>query len=134
MRRIFSLGVLLLTLIFGACADSQSQEPGMTLPAKEFAKKIDEPPGATIVDVRTAEEFSGGHLPNAKNFDWQGDLFAKQISSLDKSKPVFIYCHSGNRSRSAAKSMRAQGFKKVYELEGGITKWQAADLPETTLK
>jgi thioredoxin 1 len=125
------MAVALMAFILGSCSDLKSQEARATLPAIEFAAKIKEIPDAVIVDVRTPEEFSNGHLHNAKNFDWQGDQFDKQISSLDKSKSVFIYCHSGNRSRSAASNMRVSGFKKVYELEGGIIKWEAAHFPVT---
>lgn len=43
---------------------------------------------------------------------------------------MFVYCLSGGRSHSAAEKMRALGFKTVYELDGGIMKWRAANLPE----
>src|ERR1035437_4915023 len=52
--------------------------------------------------------------------------------TIDKSKPVFFYCLSGGRSSSAASQMRNDGFKEVYELDGGIMKWRGANLPETT--
>jgi thioredoxin len=89
-------------------------------------------PTATIIDVRTTDEFSKGHLANANNYDWNGNEFDKQIAPLDKSKPVFVYCLSGGRSSSAASKMRSEGFKTVYELDGGIMKWRGANLPETT--
>ncbi|MCA6392817.1 MAG: rhodanese-like domain-containing protein [Cytophagales bacterium] len=72
------------------------------------------------------------YLPNAFNYDWNGNEFDKQIAMLDKSKPVFVYCLSGSRSSSAANKMRSDGFKTVYELNGGIMKWRSANLPETT--
>ncbi len=71
-------------------------------------------------------------MANAKNIDWNGDDFAKQIALLDKSKPVFVYCLSGGRSSAAAKQMRSDGFNEVYELNGGIMKWRGANLPEVT--
>lgn len=130
MRKIFPTAVVLIAFIFGSCSDLQSQESSTVLPATEFAAKIKEVPDAVIVDVRTSEEYFTGHLPNAKNFDWQGAQFDKQINSLDKSKPVFVYCHSGKRSKAAASSMRKQGFKRVYELDGGIIEWKVANFPE----
>jgi thioredoxin 1 len=89
-------------------------------------------PLATVVDVRTPEEFTKGHLQNALNYNWNGSEFQKQVSTLDKSKPVFVYCLSGGRSSAAANQMRSDEFKKVYELSGGIMKWRAVNLPETT--
>jgi thioredoxin 1 len=82
--------------------------------------------------VRTPAEFAKGHVNNALNYDWRGNEFDAQIVSLNKSKPVFIYCLSGGRSSAAADKMRAEGFKEVYEMQGGLMKWRAANLPETS--
>jgi thioredoxin len=120
------------TIFFNSCTEGQAQSSKTDLAAAEFATKIKELPGAPVVDVRTPEEFGKGHLENAKNINWNGDDFQTQISTLDKSKPVFVYCLSGGRSGAAAKQMRADGFKQVYELNGGIMKWRSANLPETT--
>ena len=108
------------------------QRTNTNLSTTEFSDKIETLPTAPIVDVRTPEEFAKGYLQNAKNYDWNGNDFQKQISTLDKSKPVFVYCLSGGRSLSAANQMRSDGFKEVYELSGGIMKWRAANLPEIT--
>ncbi len=82
--------------------------------------------------MRTPDEFSKGHLQNALNYDWNGDDFGKQTASLNKANPLYVYCLSGGRSSSAASKLRSEGFKEVYELDGGIMKWRGADLPETT--
>lgn len=111
---------------------SNGQITNNHLSATEFAAKIKELPSAPVLDVRTAEEFSKGHLPNAQNMDWNGGHFEEQIANIDKSKPVFVYCLSGGRSSAAATKMRSEGFKEVYELNGGIMKWRGANLPETT--
>jgi thioredoxin 1 len=114
-----------------ACTKSQSNNTD--LDAKAFQSKIAETPAAQVIDVRTPEEFSNGHIVNAQNMNWNGD-FDKQIINLDKSKPVFVYCLSGGRSASAASKMRSSGFKTVYELNGGMMKWRAASLPEISGK
>ncbi len=113
-----------------SCNTLQSQNSGTLLPAVEFSEKLNGLPSAPVIDVRTAEEFSKGHLLNARNIDWSGHDFQKLISTLDKSKPVFVYCLSGGRSAKAADQMRSDGFKEVYELKGGIMKWREAKLPE----
>ncbi len=107
---------------------------GEGLSPKEFAKKIKETTNAQVVDVRTPEEFAGGYIADAKNIDWNNDNFDKKISNLDKDKPTFVYCQSGNRSGSAAKRMKEMGFTNVYELSGGIRAWRSADLPLQTVK
>ncbi len=127
---IFSLSSLLL--VFNSCTSGQTQGIKSNLTAIEFDAKIKELPSAPIVDVRSPEEYGKGHLQNARNINWNGDDFNYQITKLDKSKPVFVYCLSGARSAAAAKQMRSDGFQMVYELIGGIMKWRNANLPETT--
>ncbi len=131
MRQIFSLA--LFAILLYSCTDGQVKSTTTTeLSATEFATKIKELPTATIVDVRTPGEFSQGHIANAKNYNWRGDDFEKQIAPLDKSKPVLVYCLSGGRSAKAANLMRSEGFTTVYELVGGMLSWRDASLPETT--
>jgi thioredoxin 1 len=132
MRKYILISLASLAIIFNSCSNGQLQGKETNLTATEFSQKIKDLPSAPIVDVRTPEEFAKGHLQNARNFDWNGNNFDKEISDLDKSKPVFVYCLSGGRSSSAANQMRSSGFKEVYELQGGIMKWRGANLPETT--
>jgi thioredoxin len=126
------LSIALLAILFNSCSNGQTNGIKTSLSAIEFADKINELPTAVIIDVRTPDEFSKGHLVNANNYDWNGNNFDKQIAPIDKSKPVFVYCLSGGRSSSAASKMRSEGFLTVYELDGGIMKWRSANLPETT--
>jgi thioredoxin 1 len=123
--RFLISGIFMLSLAVG-CSQGQNKA---TLAPQKFADKITQSTDGTVVDVRTPEEYAEGHLTNAKNFDWNGDHFEHQIMALDKSKPVFVYCLKGGRSASAASKMRSIGFKEVYELDGGIAKWQEAKLP-----
>jgi thioredoxin 1 len=127
MKQILSIALLTVLLI--GCSNGQTQN---TLSAKAFESKIKELPEAPILDVRTPDEFSNGHLNHALNYDWNGSQFEQQIKKLDKSKPVFVYCLSGGRSSAAASKMRSDGFKIVYEMEGGLMKWRSENLPETT--
>lgn len=127
MKHLFSIA--LLTLLLASCSNGQTAS---SLTASEFATKMKELPDAPILDVRTPDEFSMGHLHNAVNYDWNGSQFDEQIKPLDKSKPVFVYCLSGGRSSAAASKMRAMGFKEVYEMDGGLMQWRSKNLPETT--
>lgn len=129
MRAIL-FSVIVWAALFNSCTNGQSSSTNLS--AIEFSEKIKTIPTAPIIDVRTPDEFSKGHLVNAKNINWNGNDFQDQISKLDKTKPVFVYCLSGGRSSAAASKMRADGFKEVYELNGGIMKWRGSNLPETT--
>lgn len=82
-----------------------------------------------LVDVRTPEEFQTGHIRDAQNIDYNNESFKSKISSLDKSKPVLVYCRSGKRSANAAEIMKELGFTKIVSLDGGMISWEAANLP-----
>lgn len=92
------------------------------LPVESFEKKLQETSNAFLLDVRTAGEFGGGHLPKATNIDFRSPDFANKIKGLPKDKPVFVYCLSGGRSAQAAEILRNEGFQ-VTELQGGYLKW-----------
>lgn len=95
------------------------------LPAKAFAEKLSATANPQLLDVRTPEEFRSGHIDGAVNANWNGPEFESTAKSLDKTKPVFVYCLSGGRSARAAKKLSDMGFTKVYDLQGGFLKWQA---------
>lgn len=130
MKKIVRFILLLLAVWLTSC--NNSSPSATNLSAEEFSLKLEQQTAAQLIDVRTAEEFSKGHLTNALNVDWNSEDFEKEVSKLDKSKPVYVYCLSGGRSASAAAKMREDGFVTVYEMDGGIMKWRAAGLPETT--
>ncbi len=117
-------------LLLASCNGPSSPETGQ-LPAAAFAQQLQAAPDGQLLDVRTPEEYAKGHLPKALNIDWYEAGFAEQAARLDHNKPVFVYCLSGGRSAEAAGWLRSAGFSKVYDLEGGILKWRAAQLPET---
>jgi len=130
MKHLFLLGISILFLFTVSCSTGQTNT--QALDPKTFAGKLSANAGATLIDVRTPKEFSKGHIEHALNYNWNGDDFDKQIETLDKTKPVFVYCLSGGRSGEAAEKMRNSGFKEVYELSGGMMEWRNASMPETT--
>lgn len=78
-----------------------------------------------LIDVRTAREFKAGHIANAINIDlFKAGHFRTEMEKLDKQKPVYLYCRSGQRSRKAAQKLLKWGFSEVYDLKGGILEWE----------
>ncbi len=77
-----------------------------------------------LIDVRTPKEYQEGTISNAKNIDFLADDFETVIRTLDKTKPVYIFCQSGKRSAAAAEKMQKAGFE-VVELAGGYKAWKA---------
>jgi len=68
--------------------------------------------GAVIIDVRTPNEFRGGHIKTALNIPLNN--LASQVSKIKKDKPVITCCASGMRSASAKTFLQSNGFKEVY--------------------
>lgn len=121
--------ILLLFIAFAALTcNGQTSKKIESLAPEAFAKKIKETPNAQILDVRTPEEFASEHIDIAVNINWLADDFVTNTKKLDLSKPVFVYCKSGARSAKAAVKLEELGFKKIYQLEGGILKWNSAGL------
>ncbi len=119
---------LLLIILLTVNCKGQVSSITETLPATTFAEKIKTTPNTPIIDVRTPEEYLSQHIENAENINWNSDNFNIQIQKLDKTKPVFVYCMSGGRSKKAAAKLEELGFSKIYDLEGGILKWNSAGM------
>ena len=118
---------LLFTALIGlACLQAYSQEKIDAVKMEEVIAK----PQTQILDVRTSEEYAGGHIPNSVNLDWkEKEKFAEAIKDLDKDQPVYVYCLGGGRSKQAAQYLTENGFK-VYDYSGGMMDWRNAEKPE----
>lgn len=79
-----------------------------------------------LLDVRTAEEFAGGHIAGAVNLPVQ--TLAQQLPAVPKDRPLVLYCRSGNRTKLAAQILTQAGYTDLYDL-GGILRWQAQGFP-----
>ncbi|WP_455376197.1 rhodanese-like domain-containing protein [Kaarinaea lacus] len=84
---------------------------------------------AFVLDVRTQEEFTQGHINTAVNIPL--GLVDTRISDIHnkKSSPVILVCQSGNRSGQAARILKKHGFENLFNLSGGMAGWQQANLP-----
>lgn len=89
---------------------------------------------AVVLDLRSFDAFSKGHIVNARNIP-SDELDAKmsQLTSL-KSKPIVAVCDVGITSTKAVNTLRAAGFESVYGLKGGMSGWSQAGLPVVTGK
>ena len=109
-------------LLFSCTAQTKTY-----LTADEFEKAVSKD-SVQILDVRTPGEYTSGHIKNTLLANWNDKAeFDRRISFIDKNKPVYVYCLAGGRSAAAAEKMRAMGFENVYELQGGINGWKAAN-------
>jgi rhodanese-related sulfurtransferase len=126
-----SIFFLLVSFVILSC-NGQAAKNIKTIEAKDFAETMNTTQNPQILDARTPEEFTEGHIDNAANVNWLGDRFVADAEKFDKTKPVFVYCKSGRRSKKATEKLQELGFKNIYELEGGFMKWSAAGLNKPT--
>jgi rhodanese-related sulfurtransferase len=136
-RRLILISCLAgLILIAGGCQTSATNIQTTILPSStettqtkiekivtptEANSLIAENAGLTdfvILDVRTADEYSSGHIPNALNIDIYQSEFKSRISNK-----YLVYCRTGTRSTEAVAIMSDQGFTTIYNLGGGISQW-----------
>lgn len=120
--RWFSGIVLGLALVVGltGCGGSSDAGAHVKVSAKE-AKQLIADGKVTILDVRTQEEFDSGHIAGASVLPVQ--VLASRVDELDKNKPYLLVCRSGNRSTQAQTILKDAGFKKTYNLMGGVMSW-----------
>jgi phage shock protein E len=124
---------LILTAFFVGTTLSKPKDCGaacgnqiISVNAVEFAQASKDQ-AVTIIDVRTPEEYTQGHLEKAVNTDFNNQTqFQAYLNSLDKNAIYLIYCRTGNRSGQAMKLMEAKGFTNIINLDGGIQSWQNA--------
>lgn len=124
MKSLRSVILFCLLLVFSARLNAQAVN------ADQFEKLLQQHPNAQLLDVRSAEEYKTGHIAHALLADINDkNTFTEKISTLDKTKPVYIYCLGGSRSHAAAQWMRSSGFTEVIELGGGFKTWTSAGKP-----
>jgi len=108
-------------IFFVSCGNSQDIKKISNTELKQLLSKEK----IQLLDVRTPEEVSEGFIKSAKFANlFDADFYQKASAQLDKSKPVYLYCKTSNRSSAAAAILKEKGFN-VYFLEGGYTKWKS---------
>ncbi|MEN8124218.1 MAG: rhodanese-like domain-containing protein [Bacteroidota bacterium] len=128
--------ILILSLGFLSCAQKSNNKNDVeTIELKESVVSYISPKelnlrneNIQLIDIRTPKEFSGGYLKNAKNINLYNPNFINEMNKLDKNKELYIYCRSGNRTGSISKKLEDMGFKKIYDLKGGILNWKRNNL------
>ena len=123
----------LTAALCAACRTSPDTPPATAPDASAVSTATDDPaarflarePGALVVDVRTPAEFAGGHVAGARHIDVNEGGFAARLDSVDRARPVYLYCRTGNRSGRAQEALEAAGFTNVVNA-GGFEALRAA--------
>jgi len=118
------LSCLVFLVVTASCKKGNTQEsPSVQIVSVVDMEEAIKADNVQLIDVRTKAEFASGHIKDAKNIVYQGEDWDKQVASLDKDKPVYVYCAKGGRSAKCASKLEEAGFTKIFDLDGGVTKW-----------
>ena len=124
MKHLF-LGILVVTIIvtLTACGAGRGREAGYKqMSTSDAVALMESEDDYIILDVRTAEEFAQGRIPEAVNIPVE-TIGNEEITALpDKGQLILIYCRSGNRSKTAAAKLAGNGYTNIVEF-GGINSW-----------
>lgn len=112
--------VLAFSLAITLMSCEQKEIVNKSIPSKEFHDSIKANKAEQLVDVRTAEEFARGNFPKSINIDLKAADYKEKMNTLDKSKPVYLYCLSGERTKEAADIFAKEGFEHIITMEKGI--------------
>ncbi|MEM8637458.1 MAG: rhodanese-like domain-containing protein [Cyanobacteria bacterium P01_G01_bin.54] len=127
MSRLDSIPTLLVfaaSLMLVACTPAAEQ-----ITPDELAAQIEAGNAPMILDVRSPQEYTAGHLPGAINIDFRelGD----RLDELPKpeQRTVVVYCEQGVRAGIAEQTLKNAGFTQVLHLQGDIRAWRQQQLP-----
>ncbi|WP_231689614.1 rhodanese-like domain-containing protein [Bacillus sp. FJAT-27245] len=112
VRKLF---ILLFGLLLAGCGAAEYESVSVD-EAMELVKKSE----VKVLDVRTPEEYKGGHIPGSELIPLQ--VLGGMAENLDKDEDYLIVCRSGNRSRQASELLASKGFR-VLNMEGGMNAW-----------
>lgn len=120
MKKLVPLFAALL--LIAGCAAPAQESGYRQVTAEEAIALMEKESGYIILDVRTAQEYSEKHIPNAVNIPNES-IGTEEIPALpDKNQLILVYCRSGNRSKQASEKLAALGYTNIVEF-GGINSW-----------
>ena len=140
--------VIVLALLVSCSGQAPTTSPELTTPSPELTTPSPEPTTPSyinitpeeayemvshgevvVLDVRTPEEYNSGHISDALLIPLSE--LESRLDELNPSDHILVYCKTGVRSAKAAGILVDNGFIHVYNMEGGITQWQAHGFPVT---
>ena len=120
MKRFIPL--LMALLFLSGCGAVSAEKTYRQITMEEAVTMMEEETGYTILDVRTAQEYSEKHIPGAINIANES-IGTEDIPELpDKEQLILVYCRSGNRSKQASEKLVKLGYTNIVEF-GGINDW-----------
>ena len=124
MKKVW-IFVILAVMMLTACGQAKENDREavyVNITAKEAKEIMDTEAGYIILDVRTQEEYDGGHIPGAIQISHEEIEARAEEVLTDKDQVILVYCRSGRRSKIAAEALTELGYTNIKEF-GGIIDW-----------
>lgn len=119
------MGILIFKKLLANKEDAKTEVKNIT--PKQAKELIDNEKDIFVLDVRTEEEYDKVHLKGANLIPIQE--LEQNIERIPKDKKVIVHCAAGVRSTKACKLLKDKGLKELYNMEGGINRWQEEGHP-----
>ena len=123
--------ILFLALLFinaAGCKGKSAQTSNNEIGINEFITAYDKDVKLQVLDVRTPEEFSSGHVPKAVTLPLN-ELTSGGAVPFEKTSEIYVICRSGNRSKTAVEYLKDQGYTNVKSVSGGTMAWSSLNKP-----
>jgi rhodanese-related sulfurtransferase len=104
--------------------------PRTEITAAELLAGIEAGTAPTVLDVRSAHEFASGHVPGAIHIPFWSLLVQSPRVPASPDDEMVVYCGHGPRAYLAGAALRSRGFRRVTYLQGHMTQWASAGLPQ----
>ncbi|MGM0578388.1 MAG: Grx4 family monothiol glutaredoxin [Myxococcota bacterium] len=104
----------------GFAVDNPNEPRVEDISVQQLKEWMDQGEDVELLDVRTAMEWDTAHVEGFRLFDQEEE---ERVTSLDRDRPLVFFCHTGRRSRDAAEYFARQGFRRCYNVAGGIEAW-----------
>ena len=126
--------LLLLSMVSSGCSGIgvlvSDIVPGYEDVSVDEAKDLIDSGTVFVLDVRTAQEYSSGHVGDAVNINVEE--LGERLDEVPDDMDILVYCRSGVRSARASGILVDAGYSQVYNMEGGISEWIASGYPTVT--
>ncbi|WP_438969297.1 rhodanese-like domain-containing protein [Nonlabens sp.] len=122
MRFSNILCIVLMVISLQSCFKEKAGVINLVTP--EEAAVLIESDQVKIIDVRAELDFDKKHLKNAVNIEVENDDLYSVLDQMKKDEPLLVYCNKGGQSERCAQILKEKGFTLIYDMDGGIAKWE----------
>lgn len=125
IRKFYLLfAAVILMAVLSGCLGATTEKPEkaeFTTISVQEAKVMIDSGDVFILDVRTQEEYDAGHIRGSTLIPVQ--VIETRLNEIPKDRKILVYCRSGRRSSDASNILVNNGFKEIYNMNGGINDW-----------